>query len=265
MLAVLSSAGCRRGEIRQPFGTERRPPAAADAAPQPQTLTERAGTLWRARVEEDCATAFLFESTRGSEGVTQESFCEYFRNEDPFRVHSATVGEVLSEKDWGWVQLEVTTSMRRFPTATPVTTQRWERWRRVDGEWMPVPAKELDEYPDSPALRDAAGEADLRARFDASWQARVNKDWPALFELVDPRDREGIDPTVFAETHSLFEYLDCNVHWVEVKDSAGVVRVTVHHKLNDPSLTKLPARDATVREEWVKYEGEWYLDVKRAG
>lgn len=262
LLLGISVCGCRRdGVSNDPQG---------DAGNTQAALAERARTLWDAKVAGDCHTVYLFESSRGLEGVTEEGFCDYFNNEEPFKVHSCTVQDVLVDGDMGWVQLEVTTSMRRFPAANPVTAQRWEKWHYVpdlvDGgkHWIPVPPDALEAYPDTPALRDAAAEAELRARFDESWQARVDHDWTRLYDFIDPRDRPQIDPQVFADTHAMFEYLSCDVHWVQVKGDNGTVRVTVHHKLNDPSLTKLPPRDATVREEWVRYEGTWYLDVKRA-
>ncbi|HRX84594.1 MAG TPA: hypothetical protein P5572_06190 [Phycisphaerae bacterium] len=261
LLGILP-AGCGRGRMGDDGQS-----AAVDAE---SALRDRAETLWNAKVAEDCKTVYLFESSRGEEGVSEDSYCDYFNNEEPFKVHSCKVGDVIVEGDMGWVQLDVTTSMRRFPAANPVEAHRWEKWYYtddpVDGgkHWIPVPPKELDAYPDSPAVRDREAEAELRARFEESWNARVNRDWTRLYDFIDPRDRATVDEQKFADTHAMFQYISCNVHWVEAEGDLGTVRVTVHHKLNDPSLTKLPPRDVTVREEWVRYEGTWYLDVKRA-
>lgn len=256
---VSAPAGCRREAI----STEVQQVSSEMAATPVETLRARAKLLWDAKVAEDCATVFLFEPLRGQEGVTEEDFCVYFKTEEPFKVQSCTVGEALVEGEMGWVELDVTTSMRRFPSAAPVSTHRWERWHLVNDEWRPVPANLLDSYPAAPPERDLAAEADLRARFEESWQARVDRDWPRLFDFIDPRDREQIDLTVFSDSHELIEYISCNVHWVEVIGDSGIVRATVHHKINDPSLTKMDARDAAIREEWIRFEGEWYLDTKR--
>ncbi|MCB9850764.1 MAG: hypothetical protein H6817_08670 [Phycisphaerales bacterium] len=253
-VALLVPSGCgKRSKIEQ---DKQETASGAD-------LNERAGELWKARAAEDCATMFLFEPTRGDEGVTEEEYINYCKNEEPFRVHDYEILDTVTEGDLGWVELNVSTSMRKFPSAAPVESHRWEKWHHINGEWMPVGSKDLTAYPDAPALRDRDAEAELRKRFDASWQARLDRDWPTLYDFIDPRDRDQVDSGVFADTHALFEYLSCDVHWVEVKGNAGVVYVTVHHKLNDPSLTKLPPRDATVREEWVRHDNEWYLDVRR--
>ncbi len=61
----------------------------------------------------------------------------------------------------------------------------------------------------------------------------------------------------------LFDYLSHRLDWIEVIGNQGRIRVTYHHKLTDKSMEKLPARDATFIEAWVKSEDEWYLDLKR--
>jgi hypothetical protein len=227
-------------------------------------LAERARQLWDAKVAEDWSTVFLFEPTRGDEGVTEAEFIRYSETEEPFRVHGYTILQVLTEGDMGWVELDVSTSMRRFPTVPPVDAQRWDKWHRINGEWQPVPAKTASAYPAAPVLRDAEAEAQLRQRFDASWDARHRRDWEAMYQFIDPRDRDDLGQDVLAETYEVLQFLSATVHWVEVIDDVGAVYVTVNHKLNDPSMSKLPPRDANIREEWVRYQNEWYMDVKRA-
>lgn len=234
------------------------PPAAgADA------LRQRALQYWTARREEDWSTLFLFEDTRGQEGVTEEAFIQWGKTESPFRVHGFELRDAVVDGPLGWVELEATTSPRKFAGARPVTLSRWEKWRLKDGEWMPVPDTQVEAFPESPARRDAAAESVLRDRFHESWQARLVDDWPRLYELTDPRDHGDVPFEKLTETHELFDYRAATVHWVQVLrgTSAGKVHVSIEHKLTDPSLTKAPPRIVTVTEAWVLVDGNWYLDL----
>ncbi len=248
-------------------GCPSRPRPADDGQrPQPAAkaeLRERALTLWNAKVAEDWPTVFRFEVLRPDVQVTVEDFINYCETEEPFKVHACEVGRVLTDGDRGWVELDVRTSIRRFENAPVVENHRWEKWYVLDGKWMPVPSDELDRHPAAPVERDLAAEPALRARFDEAWQARQEGAWDKLYAMVDPHDRESIPEDTFTTTHNLMAFKSCDVHWVEVIGDRGVIHCTLNIKLTDPSMTKMPVQKTLLHEDWIKIDGQWYIDYQR--
>ncbi len=227
-----------------------------------EPLRERADRLWNATVAEDWSTVFLFQDPIKRRGMKEAAFVSWCQDEEPFSIHSFRLRDVVTDDELGWVELDYSASLPRFPAVPPRDAHRWQKWRRVEGGWFPVSPQEVGSFPESPALRDAVAEQRLRVRFEESWTARREKDWHRLYELTDPRDRPDVTETDFTEVESLFEYLSHNLHWVEVIDGVGKVRVSYFHKLTDPSLMKMPARRMWIIEKWTVYENEWYRDLK---
>jgi hypothetical protein len=233
------------------------PPETAPA----DALRQRAERLWQARQDRDWAAIFLFQDPQAVEGVTEEEYITWAEENEPFLIEDSRLGDVITEEEMGWVEVFARTSMRRFPAVPPRDVHRWEKWRVLEDGWFPVPPRELEHYPAAPAERDAAEEQRLLARFEASWEARRQGDWDRLFELSDPTIRDDIPREEYAQAQQMIEYLSCNVRWVEARGEHGSVRVEILHKLNDPSMTKLPPRTIAVTERWLKVDGEWYRDL----
>ena len=240
------------------------PPPAVDQPPAHRSadaLRQLAEQLWHARLEQDWAAIFPFQDPKSVEDVTEADFVAWCEAEEPFHILEYRLGDVLISDGMGWVEVHSRTAMRRFPDIPPRDTYRWEKWRLLEDRWYPVPPRQLEEYPASPAQRDAAEEQRLLARFEESWEARQTGDWDRLFQLSDPRTRSDIPRDEFAEAQGLIDYLSRKVRWVEVIGERGNIRVEVLHKLTDPSLTKLSPKLAVVTERWVKVENEWYRDL----
>jgi hypothetical protein len=233
------------------------PPEIAPA----EVLRQRAARLWQARQDLDWAAIFPFQDPQAVEGVTEAEYIAWAEENEPFLVHEFRLGDVLTRGDMGWVEVDCRTSMRRFADVPPRAIHRWEKWRILEDGWYPVPPGQLEDYPASPAERDAGEEQRLLARFEASWEARCEEDWDRLFALSDPRTRGDIPRDEFAEAQGLIQYLTRDVQWVEAMGDHGRVRVEILHKLNDPSMTKLPPRLILVTERWVRIDDEWYRDL----
>lgn len=241
------------------------PPRAGSGAvprmPNADELRQRAEQLWQARLAEDWVTAFNFEDTPQREQSSPEQYAVWCRENEPFITKSYQLDQVQTDQQLGWVEVSCRTALRRFPDLPARDVQRWEKWRVVDGQWYPVPRAEINNYPEPPALRDAAGEAQLAARFADSWRARREKDWPARYALVDPRERDRITVEELAKDEDRFEYLAMKVQWVQVVGDRGSVRVRYEIKRNDPSLTKMASEVVDVIEHWVRFENEWYRQL----
>lgn len=242
--------------------------AVAEAPPEidpADALRQRAERLWSARQAQDWSAMFAFQDPQAVEEVTEEEYVAWAEENEPFLIADFRLGDVIVNEDMGWVQINCRQGMRKYPEVPPREVHRWEKWHIRDGRWLPVPPQQIQNYPVTPAERDAAAEQRLLDRFRASWEARQEEDWDRLFELSDPRARGDIPEDEFAEAQGLIEYLDCDVRWVEVIGDRGRVRVAIRHKLNDPSMTKLPPRTILVTEQWVRVDGAWYRDLTMPG
>lgn len=227
------------------------------------SLRERTNQFWLAKTTSDWDAVFEFYEPKIRDTLVKSDYMEWADKNELFQIHSFDIAQVQASGEIGWAEVEYRTSLRRFPDLDPRTAKQWQKWRLVDRDWYPIPQKEIKTYPEAPALRDAREEQRLRSRFEASWEARRARDWHRLHQLTDPRDHEAASEEDFAAVEELFDYLSHRLDWIEVIGDQGRIRVTYHHKLTDKSMEKLPARDATFIEAWVKSENEWYLDLKR--
>jgi len=224
-------------------------------------LRRRAEQLWNAKVAEDWATVFQFQDPKLRQGFDEAQFAAWSEKEEPFEIHSFQIESAVTDGDLGWVRVPYRTSMRRFKGLEPRDAYHLQKWRRIDGQWYPIPNNEADEYPESPSQRDAAAERELAARFAKSWEARRTADWAELYRLSDPRDHERVLSEEFAAVEGLIEYFDHKVYWVQVIGDVGKIRVMYYHKVNDPSMQNLTPQEKVKVERWVKFENEWYRDL----
>jgi len=226
-------------------------------------LRHRAQRLWTARRDLDCPTVFIFDSPDHQDAETEKEFIAWCLNEDPLRIVDYDLHSAEVDGDLGWVHAVYHVSYQRAPDTPVEAADAWEKWHKKKSEWFPVAKTELNNYPEQPSLRDAAGEAELRKRFLESWVARRSENWHRLYELSDPLDHDSVTDTMFIESESMFHYLGVTLVWVEAIGDRGRVRVTYDHKVADPSLTKLLPRRMTITEKWVARDGTWYRDLKR--
>jgi hypothetical protein len=261
LITVLSSGGCTKQEPVTQQHVDLKSNSAATQTASISALRQRADQLWKARQDEDWTTAFTFEDPEERKQATAEEFATWSRESDPFKVLSYKLGKIEIEGSMGWVEVEHTSKMRRFATMPERTDRIWEKWRRLDNTWYPVPQEVRDAYPASPALRNADEEKLVRDRFELSWKARNAQDWNAMYELTDPADHEKISVSTLANAYSRFKYQSRNVLWVEAIGTRAQVRVTIACVINDPSLNKMEPQDITLSEPWVKRDGTWYLDL----
>lgn len=227
----------------------------------PADLQARAAAYWEAKKTENWTSLYDFLDPVDVTGSSVNDYVAWAKEKEPFQIQSYQIQEVLQSGKIAWVHVTYRTTLRRFPNINPQDAEQWQKWRVVQDRWYPVRARELADYPEPPVRRDAAAESELRERFLQSWSLRKDRNWDKLYEFTDPRDHSSVYPDEFATTEGAFEYLDCEIIWVEVIGADGRVRVRYHHKVNDPNLTKLGARDIFVIEDWIKVDGQWYRDL----
>ncbi len=238
---------------------------AASASDRMQRLTDAAMRVWEARVAEDWAVVFEYQRLVGDEQYDVEQYIAWSKQNEPFVIHSYQFEDISIENDIGWVTLKCESTIRQFPNAAPKTTARIEKWQLIDDKWKIVPPQEYDLHNESPYVRDIDAENVLRERFEESWQARLESDWTGLYQMSDPKDHADIAEHELAEAKDLTIYIDREIHWIQVIGDYGIVRVAITHKINDPNLTKLPARIIMKDEQWVRRDGTWYLDLRPEG
>ena len=248
LLPPLAACGPRNGGLRPD-------PTPADPVAQ---LRQRAERYWQAKQKEDWATIFAMLDPAERADVDQADFAKWCTENEPFVIHAYTLGRVLTDNDFGWVEVTYKSTIRQYPTLPPRDAEQWQKWRRVEGQWYPVPRKLLEGYPLPPVQRDLKEEKRLQARFEQMWEARVAGDHQRLWNLINPADRKHVTVEQIAESDALSHWLDHHVHWVQVVKDTGIVLVTYKHKLQDPNLQKMPPQYIQSTEHWIKVEGEWY-------
>jgi hypothetical protein len=253
-----SNSESRNAEARQTQVKRNRP---VDESTQ---LQESARKLWTARVNEDWETVFKFEDPNVRKDWDKDEFITWSKENEPFLIQSFELGRVQADDGMGWVEVNYNTLIRRFESLPPRAATLWQKWRKVDGSWHPVPLRELVSYPEPPARRNAAEEALLRERFMESWAAREQGDLLKVYQFIDPYDREKLPEQAFVDMESLLEYLSCDVKWVEAVGRMGRIHVVYTRKVTDPNLSKLPIETVRETEDWININGVWYRDLARA-
>jgi hypothetical protein len=241
------------------------PPAADEsrsARPQEQVLRERAEEAWKARLERDCKTTARFMDPKEYIIETPEKLVQICE-EDPFRYEKYRIGKVETDGNFGWIWVDYAVRAAEYVKEPAQEMSIVEKWRLVDGLWYPIASRIEETCPEPRSKRDAAEEQRLRARFDQTWPLRLARDWKALYQLTDPKDRDRVPETQFVESESLIEYFEHEVDWVQVIGDRGELRVTYTNKLADPSMTKMNRRKINISEKWIKRDGEWYRDLLR--
>jgi len=253
---ILLGTGCA---TTRPSGV-----TAAPASRSQQTLESRAAVYWKAKAAEDWPAVYPFLDPADTQGAPVEQFVQWSSENEPFRIRSYEFQDFETDGPIGWAHLRYETTLRKFPDLPPQQSVQCQKWRLRDGAWYPVPIRELPNYPEPPSRRDRAAEQQLRKRFLASWPLRKERNWSTLYNgFTDPQDRGQVSEAEFAESEGLFEYIEQEVVWVEVIGNRGRIHVRYRHKLDDPSLTKLPPADAFLTESWVRVDNEWYRDLIR--
>jgi len=219
--------------------------------------------LWGARLAADWATVYNFQDLSNLEQpVTREQFVEWAVANEPFEYKRADVLDVIADGDFGWAHVDSSVGLRKMPASSPRDVKRWEKWHVINGRWLLVPIKLLDRYPEAPAIRDAAAEKIIAEREALAWKARLERNWPALYELSDPEDRKKITQEQFVKAYDQLVFLERAVKWTQAIGPKGTVCTFYRLKLNDPSLSKAPPTESVVMERWVLREGAWYQDLE---
>jgi len=227
-------------------------------------LRTRAQALWDAKVAEDWRAVFDLQDPHSRAAWNEDDFVAWSQKNDPFKIQSFQFGDVQADGNMGWIEVKYNTLIRRFESLPPRDASLWQKWRRVDGTWYPVPLRELVSYPEPPSRRDAVEEGRLRARFMEAWRVRKAGDYHALYQFCDPYDHPKMPEQAYVDMQELLKYLSCDVKWVEVVGKLGRVQVVYRRKVTDPSMTKLPVETIVQTEDWIKVDGEWYQDLSRA-
>lgn len=271
MLFVLCATSCTRSDDGSSTATpasnntQVKDDSASSTTTDKQSLQSAVKRLWDARVAQDWLVVYDYQQFRNAVNTTPAEFAKWSQENEPFLIKSYEIADTAVEGDFGWAKVNYVTSVRKFPDLPPTHTTREEKWQRVDGAWKLVPPAELADYPENPHSRDLEAEKVLRQRFEQSWKARVDRDWHALYEMIDPSARTQFAEKDYAEAKDTTIYISYDIKWINVTGDIGRVRVAVNHKINDPNLTKLPPSEIVVEETWVKRDGQWYMDPEKGG
>jgi hypothetical protein len=231
-------------------------------------LKERAQAFWDARVREDWAVLYRYQPGSDKSQAGLDEFTAFNKKNSVFRFLSFELGQTETAGDLGWVKVVSTAQPTGVSHVAPKTTESWQLWEKVSGDWFPIPAKRLSEVPSRPpSMRSAADEAELTKRANDFWEAKEKEQWDLLYAYCDPEFRKTISKEEFQQKKAQYIYVTHSVDWAEATGDRGKVKVTSLIRPNDPYMSKVaPVSDSGV-EEWVKIEGVWYrsLPTEKAG
>jgi len=126
--------------------------------------------------------------------------------------------------------------------------------------------------PEPVAFDQAAAEADLEKRFEAFAALKKSEDYVALYDMVDPSEREVLDLRSFLSyyilvTHGMW-FAGAEFDWAQ---GTAIVSANIHAELR---TDRLPAGyrvdnaspedthvEQTLLMTWVRNGGEWYFRV----
>lgn len=232
------------------------------AQDESKILREQATKLWEARVKGDWGTVYDCLSEEERSGLTKEKFIEARKAVGPWRYLHYKMGSVETSADMGWVKVQYSAEPVQFPGIEPRVTDRWEKWEKVAGKWTPLFHKRNDEFPQlPPSLRSLKEEKAVTARADKFWKARELNDYTAVYHLCAPsfRNQVSLDEWLTKKAQNL--YLGHEILWAEVKGDRAMVRSIFEYRPDDPTLSKADPAKEVAMQNWIKVDGEWYLDV----
>ncbi|MCA9294910.1 MAG: hypothetical protein KC983_00300 [Phycisphaerales bacterium] len=239
--------------------------AAGISHPRPESLADHVARLWDARHAEDWSVVFDYQDPAIIADGTREQYIEWASENEPFIIREYRILEVVEQGDLGYAHVTSKDAVRRFQHVPARDVSRWEVWHRIDGTWRPVSPFELDNYPEAPPVRNLAIEDDLRARFLASWDARMKGNWDDFHAMIDPHDQARVPLDGLYGIAEELEFISGELQWVQALSNRGEVRFLATTRIVDPSMSKIAPTSKLITEPWVYIDGVWYLDAVPEG
>jgi len=232
-------------------------PAQAD-----QVLMKRAHAFWDAVAREDWTALYQYMPPSSRTQISLDQFTASNKKKSTFHYLSFKLKKAETDGDLGWVKLVLTTEVKDLPSIPPVTTEKWEQWQKIDGNWFPIPHKRREEAPSRPpSVRSRAEEAALAKRVDEFWDAMEKEQYGLIYEFLDPEFRKGISQEEFSKKKAKSLYVAHTVQWAEVTGNLGKVRIAYLSHPNDPYVSKAEPQGSTIVQDWIKINGVWYQTV----
>jgi hypothetical protein len=100
-------------------------------------------------------------------------------------------------------------------------------------------------------------DADLKARGQAFWEARVKEDFAAQYGLLEPKVRRQMSLVDYIQGQGPLQYLEAQIEAVQIDEAKGILTVRTLVRIKHPLLER-QKQPMVLREEWVKRQGEWY-------
>jgi hypothetical protein len=231
-----------------------------------QGLKERAQAFWDARGRQDWTVLYQYQPGADRSQAGLDEFTAFSKKNAPFRFLSFELEHTETAGDLGWVKVACTARVAGYGDLPPKTTsETWQVWEKIEGNWFPVPAKQLEELPSRPpSVRSAEDEAALTKRANDFWEAKEKEQWGLLYEYCDPEFRKTVSQEEFLQKKARYVYVAHSVVWTEVTGDKGKVKVTSLIRPNDPYLTKIEPKEDSSFEDWIKVEGIWYRSIPKS-
>ena len=97
----------------------------------------------------------------------------------------------------------------------------------------------------------------LRARVTSFWEARLQKNHAAIYDIYEPKLHEVASPAEFLRSRGLIDYFVYSIDDVRVDGDKGSSKVRYTWKPNHPSFSKMKPKDDVMEDQWIFVDGEW--------
>ena len=118
-----------------------------------------------------------------------------------------------------------------------------------------------------PAPTQAQEAEVLRQRVADFWFARVNRDFKAQWDLLEPRFKGRVPAQAYAGGRGSIQYIAYQVEEADIQGPFAEVKVKVLAQPISPRLRDrrvASVRAVTVSDKWVRVKGVWYRRMDRA-
>lgn len=227
-------------------------------------LRTRIEAYWQAQEHEDWHTLFRLLSPNYLHGVSEDDFVQAKNRLEKLRFSHTGVYRIEQQGEYAWAEVEYAYRPRQYEQLPARQAHIWDVWKLEQGQYYPVPSEWRQAVPGLPPVARATREEQtLTARLHQFWKAREQHDQATLYELLDPAYRRRVDFATFRKSRPFYQYLIHTLDWVEVPldERKGRARITFTYKLNDPSLSKMPPREESLMQEWIKVDEQWYRSI----
>lgn len=238
-------------------------PDLCHSIPGKSGFEQRVKSFWEYQFKDDWGALYDYLSPSVKAQLTKEKFIKAKTESAPLQYISYNLGNMETSADLGWAEVSFTAKVKLTPDKPDKQLKIWQLWRKDDdGKWNIMAPEEAATQPYfPPSIRAKLDVADLARRVDEFWRAQETQKIETVYELCEPHFKQRMPFEEFVGKKSVYLYLSHSIEWVEAMGNSGRVKIKSTQQHSDPHLSKMPPKEHSSVEHWVRVDGAWYRRV----